>query len=152
MRRACADACGALGAAGNYDTYCKSVRDNEVIQQKAYEKEQADIKHIKEFIASCGTYANLVKQAKSKQKILDKMARRPLVPAPYGYYCRACRCLHNLAASLLQRPGAHAVRATAAGVCVAGLCDAVRACGAGDAVRAAAERSNPRVGRSMRRA
>lgn len=29
--------------------------------------------HIKEFIASCGTYANLVKQAKSKQKILDKM-------------------------------------------------------------------------------
>lgn len=83
---------------------------------KKYQKEQEDIKHIKEFIASCGehvtprraallprpaepsrnarmrlppiaplislapalrrapgTYANLVKQAKSKQKILDKM-------------------------------------------------------------------------------
>lgn len=38
-----------------------------------YEKEQEDIKHIKEFIASCGTYANLVRQAKSKQKILDKV-------------------------------------------------------------------------------
>ena len=28
---------------------------------------------LQEFIASCGTYANLVRQAKSKQKILDKM-------------------------------------------------------------------------------
>lgn len=25
------------------------------------------------FIASCGTYSNLVRQAKSKQKIIDKM-------------------------------------------------------------------------------
>ena len=32
----------------------KTVRENEVIQQKKYEKEQDDIKHIKEFIASCG--------------------------------------------------------------------------------------------------
>jgi len=30
------------------------VADNEVVQQKKYEKEQEDIKHIKEFIASCG--------------------------------------------------------------------------------------------------
>ncbi|CAL8464135.1 g3670 [Coccomyxa elongata] len=58
---------------GNYDTFQKTVKENEVIQQKKYEKEQDDIKHIKEFIASCGTYANLVRQAKSKQKILDKM-------------------------------------------------------------------------------
>ena len=65
---------------GNYDTYRKTVAENEVIQQKAYEKEQADIKHIKEFIASCGTYANLVKQAKSKQKILDKMYEAGLTP------------------------------------------------------------------------
>lgn len=99
------------------------VAENEIIQQKAYEKEQADIKHIKEFIASCGarppparcalslppatgtrgpprdepsgatsgaeplprarnagTYANLVKQAKSKQKILDKMYEAGLTP------------------------------------------------------------------------
>jgi len=58
---------------GNYDTYCKTVRDNEVVQMKKYEKEQEDIKHLKQFISSCGTYSNLVKQAKSKQKILDKM-------------------------------------------------------------------------------
>ena len=49
---------------GNYDTFRKTVRENEVIQMKKYEKEQDDIKHLKEFIASCGTYANLVKQAR----------------------------------------------------------------------------------------
>eukprot|EP00798_Chlamydomonas_sp_ICE-L_P025307 gene25307-10960_t len=58
---------------GNYDVYRQTVAENEVIQIKKYQKEQDDIKHIKEFIATCGTYANLVKQAKSKQKILDKM-------------------------------------------------------------------------------
>lgn len=58
---------------GNYDTFVKTVEENEAVQAKKYAKEQDDIKHIKEFIASCGTYANLVKQAKSKQKILDKM-------------------------------------------------------------------------------
>lgn len=39
---------------GNYDTFVKTVRENEVIQQKKYEKEQDDIKHLKAFIASCG--------------------------------------------------------------------------------------------------
>lgn len=58
---------------GNFDTYLHSKRDLEINQMKKYEKEQDDIKHIKQFIASCGTYANAVKQAKSKQKILDKM-------------------------------------------------------------------------------
>lgn len=58
---------------GNYDQFRKTVAEEEIIQMKKYEKEQEDIKHIKEFIASCGTYANLVRQAKSKQKILDKM-------------------------------------------------------------------------------
>ena len=51
---------------GNYDTFRKTVRENEVIQMKKYEKEQDDIKHLKEFIASCGTYANLVKQARHR--------------------------------------------------------------------------------------
>ena len=41
---------------GNYDTYVKTVKENEVIQQKKHEKEQDDIKHIKAFIASCGAY------------------------------------------------------------------------------------------------
>lgn len=58
---------------GNYDTFKKTVAEHESVQMKKYEKEQEDIRHIKQFIASCGTYANLVKQAKSKQKILDKM-------------------------------------------------------------------------------
>ena len=65
---------------GNYDTYQKTVRDDEVVQQKKYEKEQADIKHLKEFIASCGTYANARKQAESKQKIIDKMIAAGLTP------------------------------------------------------------------------
>ena len=38
-----------------------------------------EIQHIKKFIASAGTYANLVKQAKSKQKIIDKMEAAGLV-------------------------------------------------------------------------
>ena len=65
---------------GNFDTYVKTVRDDEVVQQKKYEKEQADIKHLKEFIASCGTYANARKQAESKQKIIDKMVAAGLTP------------------------------------------------------------------------
>lgn len=39
---------------GNYDTFVKTVEENETVQQKKYEKEQDDIKHIKAFIASCG--------------------------------------------------------------------------------------------------
>ncbi|OCL05025.1 ATP-binding cassette sub-family F member 3 [Glonium stellatum] len=58
---------------GNYDSYIKTRTEQEVNQQKAYEKQQDEIKHIKKFIASAGTYANLVRQAKSRQKILDKM-------------------------------------------------------------------------------
>ncbi|KAF2202652.1 ABC transporter ATP-binding protein ARB1 [Delitschia confertaspora ATCC 74209] len=58
---------------GNYDSYIKTRTEQEINQQKAYEKQQDEIKHIKKFIASAGTYANLVRQAKSRQKILDKM-------------------------------------------------------------------------------
>jgi ATP-binding cassette, subfamily F, member 2 len=58
---------------GNFDSYMKTRTEQEVNQQKAYEKQQAEIEHIKKFIASAGTYANLVKQAKSREKILQKM-------------------------------------------------------------------------------
>ncbi|GAA5845510.1 hypothetical protein JCM3766R1_001547 [Sporobolomyces carnicolor] len=58
---------------GNYSTYVRTKEENETNQMKAYQKQQDEIKHIKDFIASAGTYANLVKQAKSKQKIIDKM-------------------------------------------------------------------------------
>jgi len=64
---------------GNYSTFCKTLEENERNQMKQYEKQQEEIKHIKEFIASCGTYANLVKQAKSRQKILDKMEADGLI-------------------------------------------------------------------------
>ncbi|EAA29453.1 putative iron inhibited ABC transporter 2 [Neurospora crassa] len=58
---------------GNYDTYHKTRAEQETNQMKAYQKQQDEIAHIKKFIASAGTYANLVRQAKSRQKILDKM-------------------------------------------------------------------------------
>jgi ATP-binding cassette subfamily F protein 2 len=67
---------------GNYATYVKTRADHEVRQMKAYEKEQDDIKHLKEFISSCGTYSNLVKQAQSKQKIIDKMVEAGLTEKP----------------------------------------------------------------------
>ena len=49
---------------GNYDQFIKTKAELEVDQMKKYTKEQADIKEIKAFIASCGTYSNLVRQAK----------------------------------------------------------------------------------------
>ena len=52
---------------GNYDSYHKTRSENEINQQKAYVKQQDEIAHIKKFIASAGTYANLVRQAKSRQ-------------------------------------------------------------------------------------
>ena len=67
---------------GDYDTYQKTLEAENVIQQKKHDKEQADIKHLREFIASCGTYANMMKQANSKQKILDKMEAAGLTPSP----------------------------------------------------------------------
>ncbi len=64
---------------GNYDTYVKTKTELEVNQMKAYEKQQSEIEHMKKFISSCGTYSNLVRQAKSRQKILDKMEAAGLV-------------------------------------------------------------------------
>lgn len=69
---------------GNYDSYLKTRQEQETNQMKQYNKQQEEIAHIKKFIASAGTYANLVKQAKSRQKILDKMEAdgliQPVVP------------------------------------------------------------------------
>ncbi|KAF7432522.1 hypothetical protein PC9H_004463 [Pleurotus ostreatus] len=64
---------------GNYTTYVRTKKENEVNQMKAYHKQQEEIAHIKKFIASAGTYANLVRQAKSKQKIIDKMEAAGLI-------------------------------------------------------------------------
>ncbi|KAJ5737548.1 uncharacterized protein N7483_002673 [Penicillium malachiteum] len=69
---------------GNYDSYHKTRSEQETNQAKAYTKQQEEIQHIKKFIASAGTYANLVRQAKSRQKILDKMEAdgfiQPVIP------------------------------------------------------------------------
>jgi len=67
---------------GNYAQYIQTRRETEVNQLKAHEKEQEDIKHLQEFIRSCGTYANARKQADSKQKIIDKMKEKGLTPKP----------------------------------------------------------------------
>jgi ATP-binding cassette subfamily F protein 2 len=80
---------------GNYDTFIKTKKELEVNQMKKYKKEQEDIKHLKAFISSCGTYANLVRQAKSKQKILDKMyaagLTEPVVEPPqYKFKFQQC--------------------------------------------------------------
>ncbi|CAG8446979.1 3995_t:CDS:10 [Acaulospora colombiana] len=64
---------------GGYSTFVKTKAELEVNQMKAYQKQQDEIAHIKKFIASAGTYANLVRQAKSKQKIIDKMEAAGLV-------------------------------------------------------------------------
>ncbi|KAL2113305.1 hypothetical protein VUR80DRAFT_4630 [Thermomyces stellatus] len=69
---------------GNYASYHKTRSEQETNQMKAYHKQQEEIVHIKKFIASAGTYANLVRQAKSRQKILDKMEAdgfiQPVIP------------------------------------------------------------------------
>ncbi|EKX50744.1 hypothetical protein GUITHDRAFT_157245 [Guillardia theta CCMP2712] len=64
---------------GNYDQFVKTKTEQEANQMKLYYKQQDEIKHMKEFIASCGTYANLVRQAKSRQKVLDKMEEDGLI-------------------------------------------------------------------------
>ncbi|KAJ2815757.1 ABC transporter ATP-binding protein arb1, partial [Coemansia erecta] len=64
---------------GNFDTFVRTKQENEVNQMKAYDKQQDEIAHIKKFIASAGTYSNLVRQAKSKQKIIDKMEADGLI-------------------------------------------------------------------------
>jgi ATP-binding cassette subfamily F protein 2 len=68
---------------GNFDSYVKTRTEQDVNTIKLYKKQQAEIAEIKQFIASCGTYANLVRQAKSRQKILDKMEADGLIEMPY---------------------------------------------------------------------
>jgi len=67
---------------GNYDTYMKTRTDIEKNQITQFKKEQDDIKHLQEFIRSCGTYANMRIQAESKQKIIDKMTAKGLTIMP----------------------------------------------------------------------
>lgn len=64
---------------GNYDTYIKTREEKEIMQQKRYDWEQDQIKHMKEYIARFGHgSAKLAKQAQSKEKTLAKMTRAGL--------------------------------------------------------------------------
>jgi len=69
--------------AGNYDSYLKTRSEQEINQIKMFKKQDAERAEIKQFISSCGTYANLVRQAKSRQKILDKQEADGLLVMPY---------------------------------------------------------------------
>lgn len=68
---------------GNYEIYRKTREEQETNTLKLYKKQQAEIEDIRQFISSCGTYANLVRQAKSRQKILDKMEADGLIEMPF---------------------------------------------------------------------
>jgi len=67
---------------GNYAQYVKTREELEKNQMTKHKKEQDDIKHLKDFIRSCGTFANLRIQAESKQKIIDKMVEAGLTEMP----------------------------------------------------------------------
>jgi len=59
---------------GNYDTYVKTRAELEEHQTKNYNREQAEISHIKEYIAKYGHgSAKLARQAQSREKTLVKM-------------------------------------------------------------------------------
>ena len=68
---------------GNYDTYVSTRQEQDTNTLKMYKKQQDEIAHTKAFIASCGTYSNLIKQGKSRQKVLDKMIEAGLIQPPY---------------------------------------------------------------------
>jgi len=59
---------------GNYATFCKLVENEEKIQAKQYEKQQADIAKLTEFVAVNKANKKTSKSAASKEKVLDKIA------------------------------------------------------------------------------
>jgi len=76
--------------AGNYSQYMKTRTEFEKNQLTKYKKEQDDIQHLEAFIRSCGTYKDMLIQAASKQKIIDKMKFAGLTELPerdpnYGF-------------------------------------------------------------------
>jgi ATP-binding cassette subfamily F protein 2 len=68
---------------GNYDTYVQTRRDQDMVQMRQYEAEQRDIAEIKDFIARFGHgTAKLVRQAQSREKLLQKKLEAGLTPKP----------------------------------------------------------------------
>ena len=68
---------------GNYDTYVQTRRDQDMVQTRQYEAEQKDIAEIKDFIARFGHgTAKMVKQAQSREKLLQKKLEAGLTTKP----------------------------------------------------------------------
>eukprot|EP00162_Nutomonas_longa_P008327 comp18442_c0_seq1/m.32982 comp18442_c0_seq1/g.32982 ORF comp18442_c0_seq1/g.32982 comp18442_c0_seq1/m.32982 type:complete len:622 (+) comp18442_c0_seq1:67-1932(+) len=64
---------------GNYDTYVKTRAELEENQTKRFEREQEEIRHMKEYIARFGHgSAKLAKQAQSKEKTMARMIENGL--------------------------------------------------------------------------
>lgn len=69
--------------AGNYDTYVKTRRDQDMVQQRQYETEQREIAEIRDFIARFGHgTVKMVRQAQSREKLLAKKLEAGLTPRP----------------------------------------------------------------------
>lgn len=68
---------------GNYDTYCQTRRDQDMVQMRQYEAEQRDIDDIKDFIARFGHgTVKMVRQAQAREKLLQKKLEMGLTPMP----------------------------------------------------------------------
>jgi ATP-binding cassette subfamily F protein 2 len=68
---------------GNYDTYVKTRRDQDMVQTRAYDAEQRDIAEIKDFIARFGHgTVKMVRQAQSREKLLEKKLEAGLTEKP----------------------------------------------------------------------
>ena len=67
---------------GDYETFQRTRASEDLVNQRKYDKEQAEVKAIKEFIAKAGTFEDKMKLANSRQKVLDKMIAAGLTPEP----------------------------------------------------------------------
>jgi len=68
---------------GNYDSYVKTRRDQDMVQMRQYEAEQRDIAEIKDFIARFGHgTVKMVRQAQSREKLLEKKLEAGLTEKP----------------------------------------------------------------------
>lgn len=67
---------------GNYDTYIQTRGEQEENQMKQFNREQDEIKHMKDYIARFGHgSAKLARQAQSKEKTLARMEEKGLTEA-----------------------------------------------------------------------
>jgi len=68
---------------GNYDTYCQTRKDQDMVQMRQYETEQREIADIQDFIARFGHgTVKMVRQAQSREKLLAKKLEAGLTEKP----------------------------------------------------------------------